>query len=251
MPPISSKYIENAFQKGYTEEQIKRSLLAQGISEVDIASAIDSYNKQQITPPVSAPTPPQPQPQVRPPQFTPPPTRVQYQTGSPNRWIIAVVIVLILSGAGAGIYYYFDSIKTMIGGIVGGFYGEEEEPLQVYQPASEPNITPEVSPAPAAPVVSPPPEIITPQSGDDIKISAIGDLKASADAYYKQNGVYPQTVNNSNPDIFYCYRKNGGHYILGAALEFGNSVLSADLDGSYNCGDTVKECADPVYCVAP
>ena len=89
------------------------------------------------------------------------------------------------------------------------------------------------------------------------KVANISKIKIILDSYFSTNGVYPKIADSAelaselakDTNSFYCYRKEGKHFVVGTTLGSDADELKADLDGSYYCGDAVKECADPVYCV--
>ncbi|PIS13668.1 MAG: hypothetical protein COT67_00515 [Candidatus Tagabacteria bacterium CG09_land_8_20_14_0_10_41_14] len=256
--PLSLRYIESALQKGETEEQIRNKLRAQGVVEEQINKAFEklkskneflSSNVSGNQGSASRPTPPLPRP---PEPATPPIPTMSFQRPdmqsrmkqieSPKRLpfgIVLAIIILIFLGAGVAGYYYFDDMMN--------FFKTEQLPIV---PAGE--TEPPVVEEPFAEVVEP----VEPVKTDEqLRIEAIDNLKASVKAYKVDNGLYPETIDGLDEDIFYCYRQNGEHFVLGTVLDpltpEGQGALADDLDGSYYCGDVVKNCADPVYCVGP
>jgi len=231
MTQLSTKYIEMALGRGESEENIKETLRMQGISEVDIAGAFKEIQEKK-----NAPQPPKPIQPTQPPKpiqpIQPTKNRMEYSKKSSKKTVIFVVIILLLGGVATGGYYYFNDIVRFVG----------LEKKDVYVPTI---------PVVTEPVVTEPvvveEEIL---SEDEKRINAVKEAQIDAINFYATEGIYPETSSLEEPD-FYCYRKEGTHYILGTVLEEGNILLDYDLDGSYVCGDVVKNCADPVYCVGP
>lgn len=231
------KFIERALQRGETEEQIRRTLRMQGVSEENIAKAFNALKPNQQPQPQPQPEPkPEPAPEIQPQhQQQPPESRMQYiEPGNKKQfWLIGVIIFLVILGGAAAGYFYFDDLMDIIA-------PREEQPI-----TEEPVISEE--PIAEEPIVEEP--IIT---NDQKKIIAIEQARTFLASHYSENSQYPETVQIDNEDAFYCYRKSGAHYILGTILEdIDNPNLVNDLDGKYYCGETTKDCTDPVYCVGP
>jgi len=269
--PILNKYVENALARGEKPEQVKQSLRMRGFRDEDIAEAFASVapvppaGGKQAQPPVGLPTgsasiepassiPPKPQ---SPPPRTMPPlpksadqiafeaTRATYSSphSGMKKIILFVLLAIVLAAAGVAYLYmnqlldYFIPPVTDIGDL---------GPVPVVN-------NPAVSPAPASsspPVTEAPPVVLSPT---EEKLQMIDELRILLVTAHSKNGVYPQTLSAADgEDVFYCYRQNGTHYILGAVLDDENSTaLDNDLDGNYLCGQTTQNCADPVYCVGP
>ena len=157
-------------------------------------------------------------------------------------WPVLIVIFLIVLGASVAGYYYFDEIKSFAVSKYKGIFGS----VEIEEPTPSPTPTPTPTPTvPEPPVLS----------GDELKLDEMNDLILSLSQSFIQNGSYPATLEITDPDGFYCYRNNGAHFVLGTTLDSSDTLtqtaLADDLDGSYLCGETVKECADPIYCVGP
>ncbi len=257
MMTLSLSYIQKALGKGESEDQIRKFLRMQGISDTDINEAFNKI-KQSSTetdpkdflasnvskqPRPSRPTIPlaKNQPSATT-DGTTQPSRLQYapKKGLGLTFWLVVSIVLIV-GLGTIGYLYFDEIYNSVFKII-----TTEEP------------TPE--PTTTLPVVK---DVILPEEKEEeeekkptninlVKIDLIKQAQTFLTDKFNADGVYPQTYNIADDaDSFYCYRKNGTHYILGTTLDVGQVALETDLDGDYFCGDTIKKCPDPVYCVGP
>jgi len=259
MTQLSTKYIEMALGRGESETNIKETLRIQGISEVDIDSAFKEIQEKKSSPqspqspqppnqnkfgtgqavqstqPITPVPPKEQQPDI-PKEIKTEKSRIEYNKRPIKKIIILAIIGVFLGGAVFAGYYCFEDIVDYVGLQKTGIFVEPETPADLTPPS----------------VVVPEPEPETPVLTDDEKkISDIESAKGIVDSYYFENSIYPETIDSIGTDNFYCYRKSGAHYILGTTLEEGNILLSDDLDGNYVCGDIVKNCADPVYCVGP
>jgi len=156
-------------------------------------------------------------------------------------WLIVVIVLLL--GFGSIGYLYFDEI-----------YNAVFKPTTIEESKTEKDVS--------FPVVIEEPiveeEVVVEEQKDVnlLKTDLIKQAQIFLADKFKADGVYPKTYNIADDsDSFYCYRKNGAHYVLGTILDpsisSGVTALAADLDGDYYCGDVVKKCADPIYCVGP
>jgi len=166
--------------------------------------------------------------------------RLQYSQPKSGFSVWPFVVILIVAAGMAFLgYLYMDDIVQLIS-------GRSETPAVV-----EEEIPPYFMPvAPEEAVPTPPAFTPVPVTENELKMEAIGDARQNLADYFSASGVYPASL-QTDGDIFYCYRKNGAHYILGTILDSGSVELANDLDSEYYCGSAVKDCADPVYCEEP
>lgn len=260
--PILSANIEASLARGETKEQIQQSLRMRGFKDEDIVQAFGAIPTppasnqasnqpasnnfipsgvvppQAPVPPSSLPIPPRLQPILQ--------SRVQYAEPSSGRGKIILLALGILLLVGVGVAFLYGDKLT-------GLFVTPASDLEELAPG--PTVTiPETKLETTVPVINTPPSEEAPPvvlNPDELKLQTIDQLRASLNTSFAQAGSYPQTLSVGDENIFYCYRQNGAHYILGVALVPGNTALANDLDGSYLCGKTTKNCADPVYCVGP
>jgi len=263
--PLSLRYIENALQKGYSEEKIRVSLKMQGINEEDINEAFKELKtkKEFLSSNVAPGKLPSQISQQQPPQ-----SRMQYASQSGSRsgfWIFGIIVLLVAVGVGSAVYFNYLDFNKWYNKVI-YFFGigtEEVPPLSDKPFVEKPTAcTLDAKECPDGSYVSrilpdcnfiECPEVAF-MSENEIRIGNMGELRLEVEDYFQKNGAYPQTVVNTDKDGFYCYRKNGSHYILGTVLSepFGaldQVSLDTDLDGNYYCGSSVKNCVDPVYCI--
>jgi hypothetical protein len=161
-------------------------------------------------------------------------------------WLASIIIGLFVLGAASAGYYYFDEIIKIVKPTPSDVFDVDVRDIK--QPAVERLIIEIEEEQPAVEE----PKIV---SNDEARVANINQIRLSLLSYFDQNDSYPKTIEIDDEDGFYCYRKNGAHFILGVVLDpltsSGQEALMHDLDGDYYCGETVKKCADPVYCVAP
>ncbi|MCF7835591.1 MAG: hypothetical protein K9M15_00495 [Candidatus Marinimicrobia bacterium] len=169
-------------------------------------------------------------------------SRIEYGKKSSKSLIVLSIIILLVAGIAYGAYYYKDDIMNFAG--LGQSDVYDPEPLDTNNEPVVEEPTEEVETIEPAPIE----EVVLTE--DEKNMETIKATKSEIDLYYETESVYPQLSDLEEPN-FYCYRKSGAHYILGTVLEEGNILLDSDLDGSYLCGDAVKDCADPVYCEGP
>jgi len=279
---LSASYIKQALQKGYSEEQIRRSLRVQGIKEEEINLAFQAVRekgeqeekgeKEGLTKDFLASNVAQSIPSAKPatgpnwqggasqePSSVETQKRMQYSSASGPKsklWLFISIVLLVLVGVGSAFVYFNYSEE-----IIGFFVSEPEPEVTPILPvpsvcAKDTKVCPDGSTVsriqPDCNFAECPEVVFT--SENEIRIGNMGKLRLEVEDYFQKNGVYPQTVVNNDADGFYCYRKNGGHYVLGTVLSeplgsLDQVSLDTDLDGNYYCDDIVKNCSDPVYCI--
>ncbi|MDD5033049.1 MAG: hypothetical protein PHC85_02975 [Candidatus Pacebacteria bacterium] len=183
-------------------------------------------------------------------------------SGGKTFWLFALIFLLLIA-AGAGYYFkdeiigLFYSSTNVIEEDFGAYTPPENNFDQNQQAAEEEGtnegleVVGEITPAEQEQAAIDP---------NDAKAAVISQAKVFLASYYSQNGKYPTLEQfnagfqlfQSDKDAFYCYRKEGTHYVVGTTLsDATKSVLQNDLDGTYACGAATKNCADPLYCVGP
>lgn len=162
-------------------------------------------------------------------QYTPPKSGL-------SLWPFIIIFIVAAGMAALGYFYMDEIVQLIVGEKETSVVVEEEIPLDNLPPLPPDFIT-SVSPGPVL-------------TENELKMEFITDARQSLADYFSSSGVYPANI-QTDSGIFYCYRKNGAHYILGTVLDSGSAELVNDLDGEYYCGSAVKSCADPVYCEQP
>ncbi|MBU1179114.1 hypothetical protein KKB69_02150 [Patescibacteria group bacterium] len=274
MATLSTNYIASALKRGEKEEFIRRSLRMQGISEADINKAFEEIKKgggnnfqasetgekNFLEPRVNvniqrAPIYAQPKPSE---------SRLQYAPKRSFKMLWLVVLIIVLIAVGVAGYLYFDRIYNFVFKPQVESFGDGAAAPEVNSTAQDSlEILTVITSTIATSSATATPESLEGQilsaevsvRAEDpnlLKIDAIRQGQLFLAEQFNINGVYPATYFVAGDSgAFYCYRKEGIHYILGVVLQEDSEVLENDLDGDYYCGDVIKKCADPVYCVGP